>query len=111
MVIIPPKLEETFECPDKDDKHVVACAVKGQANAIVTFNKKHFPQECLEEYGILCQAPDEFLVHQFYLAPQLVVEKLDIQAAAIRKQRSDTIKRLEKVTPVFCSLLDKHFPL
>lgn len=111
MVVIPPKLEETFDCPDKDDRHVVACAVKGQANAIITLNKKDFPPECLEEYGILCQGPDEFLVHQFYLNPQLVVEKLDIQAAAISKQRSDTLKRLGVVTPVFCSLLDKYFPL
>ncbi|HEV2960753.1 MAG TPA: PIN domain-containing protein [Candidatus Angelobacter sp.] len=49
MVVIPPKLEETFDCPDKDDRHVVACAVKGQANAIITLNKKDFPPECLEE--------------------------------------------------------------
>lgn len=111
MVRIPKKLLETFDCPDKDDRHVLACAVKGQANAIVTKNTKHFPPECLEEYGILCQPPDEFLVHQFYLGPQEVVEKLDRQAAAIRKQRDYTLSLLVKDAPVFCSLIHQHFPI
>src|SRR5947209_878699 len=111
LIVIPPRLEETFECPDEDDRHVIACAVKGQANAIITLNRRHFTPECLDEYGILCQHPDEFLVHQFYLAPQVVVEKLDVQAAAIGKKRSDTIKRLENVVPNFCRLLNKYFPL
>ena len=111
MVRIPQGLINTFDCPDKDDRHVLACAVKGQANAIVTKNTRDFPAECLKEYGIFCQPPDEFLVHQFYLGPQEVVEKLDRQAAAIRKQRNYILDLLVKDAPVFCSLITQHFPL
>lgn len=106
MVRIPPNLPGTFDCiPDRDDRHVLACAVRGQAHAIITSNVKHFPAECLEEFGILCQSPDEFLGHQFHLNPPLILEKLDQQAAAIGKQREYIVCRLKAVTPQFCDLL------
>jgi putative PIN family toxin of toxin-antitoxin system len=106
MVTIPPNLVDTFECfIDKDDRHVLACAVKGQAHVIITQNTKHFPDECLEEYDILCQTPDEFLGHQFHLNPPLIIEKLDEQAAAIGQRREYIICRLKKVTPEFCKLV------
>lgn len=102
MVKISKRLIETFDLPDKDDRHVLACAVQGQANAIVTDNTKHFPLQYLKEYGIVSQTPDEFLVQQFHLAPQLVVERLDRQAAVIRHQRSHIL---------FSKLVQQHFPV
>lgn len=105
-VTIPKNLLDTFNClPDKDDRHVLSCAVKGQAHVIITQNVKHFPQECLEEYDILCHSPDEFLVHQFHLNPPLILEKLDQQASAIGQRREYIVCRLKKVTPQFCALL------
>jgi predicted nucleic acid-binding protein len=76
LVKLPTKLD-SFDCPDKNDRHVLAAAVRGQANAIVTSNTKHFPETCIEQYGLLCQTPDRFLVDQFHLNPPLVVDKLD----------------------------------
>src|SRR5438876_5553777 len=59
LVSIPKGLPETFDCgADPDDRHVLAAAVRGQANAIITHNIKHFPQKCLDEYAVLCQTPD-----------------------------------------------------
>ncbi|HSM84559.1 MAG TPA: PIN domain-containing protein, partial [Candidatus Limnocylindrales bacterium] len=108
MVRIGANLLATFDClPDKDDRHVLSCAVKGQANAIITNNVKDFPSECLEEFGILCQTPDEFLGHQFHLNPPLILDKLDQQAAAIGKPREYIICRLKTVTPQFCNLLEQ----
>jgi predicted nucleic acid-binding protein len=104
LVKLPSKLD-SFNCPDEKDRHVVAAAVRGQANAIISANIKHFPQECLEEYGLLCQTPDDFLVHQFHLNPPLVFDKIDQQTAVIHKTRDYLILTLAKVTPQFAELL------
>jgi len=74
MVKIPKNLIKTLDCAVHDgDKHVLAAVIRGQANAIITSNTKHFPKDCLDEYGILCQSPDDFLVHQYHLCPQLII--------------------------------------
>jgi putative PIN family toxin of toxin-antitoxin system len=108
MVTIPPKLLESLECPDKDDRHVLAAAVRGQANAIITSNTKDFPPHCIDCYGILCQTPDDFLVNQFYLNPPLVLDKLDQQSASIGQQRSTLMLKLEKTSPQFVELVRKY---
>jgi predicted nucleic acid-binding protein len=106
-VIIPARLD-SFDCPDEGDRHVLAAAVKGQANSIITSNIKHFPDSCLEEYGLLCQSPDEFLVNQFHLNPPLVIDKLDQQAAVIHKTRKEMIARLKDTAPQFADLLNAY---
>jgi len=106
-VKLPSKLD-SFNCPDEKDRHVMAAAVRGQANAIITQNVKHFPSQCIEEYGLLCQTPDDFLVHQFHLNPPLIADKLDQQTAVIRQTREYLIEKLRKVTPQFSELLRKY---
>jgi predicted nucleic acid-binding protein len=58
--------------PDPGDRHVLAAAIHGRADLIVTYNLKDFPPEALAPYGIEAQHPDAFLSHQFDLAPDLV---------------------------------------
>jgi predicted nucleic acid-binding protein len=91
--------------PDKDDCHVVAAAILGHANAIVTSNTKHFPSECLGKYGILCQHPDDFLIHQYYLSRERVLEQLDYQAANIKRDRIILVRELRKAVPKFAELV------
>lgn len=43
--------------PDPNDRHVVAAAIKGRADVIVTFNLKHLPAETLNAYDIDVQHP------------------------------------------------------
>jgi predicted nucleic acid-binding protein len=57
-------LIESIELPDTKDRHVLAAAVVGRADVIVTANLKHFPADSLSPYGIEAQHPDEFLMHQ-----------------------------------------------
>ena len=58
--------------PDDNDRHVLAAAIRGRADVIVTYNLKDFPEEEIQKYGIAAQHPDEFLTHMLDLAPGTV---------------------------------------
>jgi gamma-glutamylcysteine synthetase len=51
----------SINLPDLDDRHIVATAIKAQANIIVTINTKDFPKEELKRWNIVCQHPDDFI--------------------------------------------------
>ncbi|MDH4185381.1 MAG: PIN domain-containing protein [Nitrospira sp.] len=55
--------------PDPKDRHVLAAAIRGRADVIVTYNLKDFPDKDLAKYGIAAQHPDEFLTHLLDLSP------------------------------------------
>lgn len=57
----------TLTLPDPDDRHVLAAAIVGHADAIVTSNTKDFPQDILGQYDIELQTPDEFVANQIML--------------------------------------------
>lgn len=58
--------------PDLDDRHVLAAAIAARADVIVTHNLADFPAQALAAHHIEAQTPDEFLLHQFTLAPVVV---------------------------------------
>jgi len=107
MVTVPSALLKAVECiPDKDDQHVLAAAIMARANAIVTQNIRHFPKDCCEKYGVLCQTPDDFLINQCHLQPQQVLDKLDDQAAGIGQNREFVVASLKASVPKFCRLVE-----
>lgn len=55
------RLIPSLNLPDKDDRHVLAAAIKGQADTIVTLNLKDFPVGTLQSYNIKAQHPDDFI--------------------------------------------------
>jgi hypothetical protein len=59
---------------DPDDRHVLAAAIVGRADVIVTANLKDFPAEALAPHGIEAQHPDTFLIHQRSLSEHLFLE-------------------------------------
>lgn len=59
----------SLELPDPDDRHVLAAAIVGRADVIVTYNLKHFPNSALRPFGIEAQHPDDFVLHQIDLRP------------------------------------------
>lgn len=65
---------------DPNDRHVLAAAVTGRVDVIVTHNVKDFPLKSCEPYGVDVQTPDEFLIHAFHLDPDLVTDVLRNQA-------------------------------
>jgi predicted nucleic acid-binding protein len=107
LVVLPPDLEKALICiPDENDRHVVAAAIRGGANAIITSNVKDFPEECLAQYDLLRQTPDDFLLHQFHLDPSLILEKLDAQASALSREREYILERLRLLAPGFVALVE-----
>ncbi|TDE40725.1 RSP_2648 family PIN domain-containing protein [Antarcticimicrobium sediminis] len=61
-----PGIEARLWLPDPADLHVLAVAVAGSADVIVTLNRKDFPKNILAEEGLERIAPDEFL-YDFWL--------------------------------------------
>lgn len=75
-------LIDSLELPDLNDRHVLAAAISGRAEVIVTYNLKHFPAKILDKYGIEAQHPDEFIGHVIDLQP----EKVCLAVKSIRKR-------------------------
>jgi hypothetical protein len=89
------------------DRHVLAAAVRCGAQTIVTLNLKDFPIAALSPWNVVAQSPDEFLVHQYHLAPEVVAQKLHEQAA-----RHGGMERLltihGNIAPEFVALIRNH---
>lgn len=65
-------LISTVELPDADDRHVVAAAIEGGADLILSFNIKDFPLEVLSKYALKLQTPDDFILKFVGSHPQMV---------------------------------------
>ena len=99
LVIHYEKLATTIELPDPDDRHVLAAAIVGHADAIVTFNTKDFPASALQPYGIEVQHPDEFLMNQLQLQeiPALrAIKKMRARWTKPARPAQDLIAAFEK---------------
>lgn len=87
-------LEKGLELPDPDDHHVLAAAIRANAQAIVTFNIRHFPDHVLARYDIETKHPDEFILDSIDIAPGAVIQCLTDQAAALRNPPISVVELL-----------------
>jgi predicted nucleic acid-binding protein len=69
-------LVDGLSLPDPDDRHVLAAAIRGQADVIVTFNLKDFPPGALAAYDIEVRDPDTFVAHLIELDRPKVLEAI-----------------------------------
>jgi len=93
---------------DEKDRHVAAAAVRCGAQIIVTDNKRDFRQL---PAGIEAQTADEFLQNQFDLGPDLMVELLREQAAALKnppRSFDELLAGLAKSVPGFVAMVRKY---
>ena len=65
-------LEARLWLPDANDIHVLAAAVHGNADGIITMNAKDFPRGILAEEGLSRNDPDAFLLGHFHGDPDEV---------------------------------------
>ena len=92
-------LIEGLNLPDPDDRHVLAAAIRGRADVIVTYNLKDFPNDYLEAYGMEAQHPDTFITHLFDLNSGAVVATAQEHRASLTRPRVSVetyLKTLER---------------
>ena len=87
------------------DRHVLAAAVRCNAELLVTFNRKDFTQAALEPYSISVAGPSRFLQDLYELDPETVLSTIERQAASINRTVDYVLQRLAVNTPEFVSSL------
>lgn len=92
-----------LDLPDSNDRHVLAAAIKADADVIVTRNLRHFPDQGLRPYGLHAQHPDSFIVALFAQMPGDVV-------AAAREHRASLRRPAKSVTDYLASLERQGLP-
>jgi len=75
--------------PDPNDHHVLAAAIAGHADCIVTSNLKDFPIAAVQPFGIEILHPDDFIIRQWDL-DELVTVAAFKRMRARRKQPAAT---------------------
>ncbi|MFC4215081.1 RSP_2648 family PIN domain-containing protein [Pseudophaeobacter arcticus] len=76
-----PGVEARLWLPDAADVHVLAAAITGHADAIVTVNNKDFPRHTLAEEGLERIGPDQ-LLYDLWLKDHAGMEALGAQVLA-----------------------------
>lgn len=84
---------------DAKDRHVLAAALRGGADTLVTFNRKDFPPESTDGHGITVVHPDMFLVRLLAEHPNDVVAALERGTAALHKHPQTMREFLASLTP------------
>lgn len=86
-----------IELPDPDDAHIVAAALLGRADVIVTENTKHFPDSAIAPLGLEAIRTDEFLLDQFDLLPAAACRIVTEQSAAMRRPPVEINQLLDRL--------------
>lgn len=89
----------SLSLPDPDDRHVLAAAIRGRVDVIVTYNTKDFPEEAIAPYEVSAQHPDAFLTHVLDLAPGAVLAALQRLRQSLKNppvEPANYLSRLEQ---------------
>jgi hypothetical protein len=81
--------------PDPDDRHVLAAAVVGHADAIVTQNLDDFPKAVLARYNIEPQHPGEFVMNQIELDETRALNAIRLMRTRLRRPRRSAVELID----------------
>ena len=98
---------------DPKDRHVLAAAVTGRADLIVTSNLRDFPRSACEPYNIDVRGPDDFLCYQWDLENrEFLVSVLERWASVLYKPPLTLERlleeRLARSAPEFSATVLRH---
>ncbi len=101
---VPDCLVENYESlidgltlPDPDDRHVLAAAIAGHADAIVTVNLKDFPKAILARHNLEAIHPDDFIMNQLELRSFEALEVIKRVRGRMRNPARSAAELLELV--------------
>jgi predicted nucleic acid-binding protein len=80
----------TLTLPDANDRHVLAAAIHGEAQVIVTENLRHFPEAALAPQNIRAETADQFMCALLENAPDAVLAAFAADRAGLRNPPLDT---------------------
>lgn len=89
-------LIETLTLPDPKDRHVLAAAIKTNANLIVTNNLKDFPVDYLSGFGLMVKNPDDFATDLIDLNYERAVQAFRALVLNRRKPNLDEYEVLDR---------------
>ena len=87
-----------LDLPDKNDCHVLAAAIHGKAQVILTYNLRDFPKKALSPLGITAEHPDEFLtvlIDRFADAVIDVLEEMRSRKTRPPVSREEMLRKIE----------------
>ena len=88
----------SLDLPDAGDRHVLAAALAGGAETIVTWNLRDFPASALEPHGVQAVSPDDFLLSLAGHASGAVRASTEAARANLRRavpSRTEYVEALE----------------
>lgn len=104
MVSVPESL--VAACSNhRKDRHVLATAVRGQAELIVTNNLKHFPPAALKAWDVCACHPANYLIKLYSLNPEVMVARLEEIAHKRKRTPEQHLALLGKSVPSFATHL------
>jgi len=93
-------LISVLNLPDKNDRHVLAAAIKTNANVIVTNNIKDFPEGYLTSFGLSAKTADDFLTDIIDLNPEVAVRAFKEMVLHRKNPALDEYQVLERLRSV-----------
>lgn len=94
----PPELENRLWLPDPNDVHVLAAAIAGSSDAVMTVNAKDFPRNILTEEGLVRVDPDGYLQGCAEANPERMIPVAEAVLAEARRLSGEdwTLRKLMK---------------
>jgi predicted nucleic acid-binding protein len=76
---------ESLALPDAADRHILAAAIHGGANVIVTMNLRDFPDSAVAGFGIEAMHPDKFVLELLDKSPERGHRRATAAAQVVQK--------------------------
>ena len=88
-------LIDSIVLKDPDDRHVVAVAIRSNADSIVTFNQKDFDADELKKFDLYTEHPDEFISNMIKIYTPKVISAVREMRARLKNPPKEVGEFLE----------------
>lgn len=88
-------LIDSIVLPDADNRHVVAAAIRSQADVLVTANLRDFPKTSVDLFDVEVQHPDNFINSLLDAYPDEVLLAFRSQVANLKNPVKNALQVLE----------------